>query len=166
MTPILEIKHTLSGERKEYPSLLRARGPGWAIIEYTMAHSVTLADVVIPSGATSFGYYWADRPYNLYHWLQPDGMTLAFYFNISEDTEIRADAIEWHDLVVDVLVVPGQEPVVLDQDELPQGLDPARQRTIRRSLATVLASYRRVIGDAEPTSKALFTAERVRVDGG
>ena len=62
--------------------------------------------VDLPAGTISFGHFWTDRLYNVYHWLDADRRTLGFYFNIADRTRIAEAELEWRDLVVDVLATP------------------------------------------------------------
>ena len=64
------------------------------------------------------------RPYNAYHWVDDKRRTLALYFNICDRTRISTSQIAWRDLTVDVLVTPDLRCRVLDEDELPDDLDP------------------------------------------
>lgn len=55
----------------------------------------------IPIGAFTFAFYWCDRNYNVYHWLDPEGKTLGFYFNAANRTVIDSTGVEWDDLELD-----------------------------------------------------------------
>jgi predicted RNA-binding protein associated with RNAse of E/G family len=70
----------------------------------------------------------------VYHWLTAAGATLAFYFNLADETAIAPDSLSYRDLTVDLLARPGRPPEVLDQDELPADLDPATRQQIARAL--------------------------------
>lgn len=83
-----------------------------------------LEDVLLPAGTLSLGYFWEDRPYNAYHWVDDKGQTLALYFNICDNTRIDARQIAWRDLAVDILITPDQRCRVMDEDELPDDIDP------------------------------------------
>jgi len=122
---ILEIKETLSGECRQFHCAAVDRGEGWLVVRYMVPDAFVLDGVKIPKGALSFGYFWEDRPYNAYHFVEPTGTTLALYCNISESTCIREDVIHWRDLVVDVLILPDGRTRVLDVSELPASLPKA-----------------------------------------
>ena len=55
----------------------------WIAPEPMHVHGVDL-----PAGTVSVGHFWADRPYNVYHWLDRAGQTLGYYFNICDQTRI------------------------------------------------------------------------------
>lgn len=120
---IIEIKHTLAGERKTFECELLQRSPGEAVIIYRMPRDVELEDILLQSGSVSLGYFWEDRPYNAYHWIDEALGSVALYFNISDRTRIGEQSIEWRDLAVDILISPDGRCRVLDEDELPSDLD-------------------------------------------
>jgi len=90
---------------------------------YRMPAAYQLEDILLPRGSRSLGYFWQDRPYNTYHWIDDKQDTLALYFNVCDQTRIGEDTIEWRDLVVDVLITPDRRCRILDEDELPENLD-------------------------------------------
>ena len=120
---ITEIKHTLAGERKTFDCELLQRSEEKAVVIYRMPRDVELEDILLRRGTLSLGYFWADRPYNAYHWIDERLDSVALYFNISGRTRIGEHAIEWRDLAVDILISPDGRCRVLDEDELPPDLD-------------------------------------------
>jgi predicted RNA-binding protein associated with RNAse of E/G family len=89
-----------------------------------MPRDVQLEDVLLRKDSVSLGYFWQDRPYNAYHWIDERHNTVALYFNIADSTRISPQTIEWRDLTVDVLITPDGRCRVLDEDELPADIDP------------------------------------------
>jgi len=122
---ITEIKHTLAGERKTFDCELLHCSPGEAVVIYRMPRDVQLEDIELRRGTLSLGYFWQDRPYNAYHWIDERFDSVALYFNISDRTQIGERTIEWRDLAVDILISPDGRCRVLDEDELPPDMDPA-----------------------------------------
>jgi len=120
---ITEIKHTLAGERKTFDCELLQRGEREAVVAYRMPRDARLEDIELRRGTLSLGYFWADRPYNAYHWIDARLDSIALYFNISDGTRIDPRAIEWLDPAVDILISPDGRCRVLDEDELPPDLD-------------------------------------------
>jgi len=120
---ITEIKHTLAGERKTFDCELLRHSPGEAVIIYRMPRDVQLEDILLRGGTLSLGYFWEDRPYNAYHWIDQRLASVALYFNISDRTRIGEQSIEWRDLAVDILISPDGRCRVLDEDELPADLE-------------------------------------------
>lgn len=150
---ILEIKTTLAGQRKEFPCELCLREPGHAVILYRLKRDVTLAGVTMPAGTLSFGHYWRDRHYNVYHWIWPDGRTAAYYVNLADSTAIGEDTLAWRDLTVDVMLMPDGSFQVLDEDELPPDLDPALRAVIDDTVAYVLAHRSELAREVEEASR-------------
>jgi len=123
-TPIItEIKHTLSGERKEFECELLHASAAEAVVIYRMPGDRYLEDVFLPKDSISIGYFWQHKAFNAYHWIDDQQDTRALYFNICDSTRIAVDLIEWRDLVVDVLITPDGRCRVLDEHELPDRLE-------------------------------------------
>ena len=153
MTQVLEIKYTLAGERKEFNCELCELTAERAVILFRLRRDVNLAGVLLPAGTLSFGHYWVDRHYNVYHWLLPDGTTRAYYFNLADRTKLRAHSVEWRDLVVDVLVTPDGTARVLDEDELPVDLAPKLRATIAGAVEHILANRQTIVAGVEADSR-------------
>lgn len=129
-TIITEIKTTLAGECKTFDCELLTRADAEVVVIYRMPRDVRLEDILLPEGTVSLGYFWENRPYNVYHWIDDALATRALYFNIADSTRISEDRIDWRDLAVDVLISPDGRCRVLDEDELPVNLEPALLRYI------------------------------------
>jgi len=123
-TLVTEIKTTLAGEcsRFECEGIHYARGE--AVVLYRMPTELQLEDLLLPKGCLSVGYFWESRSYNAYHWVDDNRDTLALYFNICDQTRISEQQIAWRDLTLDVLITPDLRCRVLDEDELPDDLEP------------------------------------------
>ena len=122
-TSIVETKTTLAGERKEFDCELLKSSRGEVVVIYRMPRDVQLEDLLLPKDSISIGYFWEDRAYNAYHWIDEQSQTLALYFNICDNTRISRQQVAWRDLTVDVLITPDLRCRVLDEDELPDDLD-------------------------------------------
>lgn len=156
MREIVEVKHTLAGERREFACRLLARAPGEAVILYELDRPVDVAGLHLPAGTRTMAYYWEDRPYNVYHWLHPEGATLAHYFNIATGTRVSGDEVEWHDLGVDLLVAPGQPARFLDEDELPEDLEARLWGVIWQAKQELLREHPRIVRDIEARSRRML----------
>src|SRR5437879_13248174 len=97
-------------------------------------------------------YYWADRPYNVYHWISPGGDTLGWYFNVSGPVRISERQVEWQDLEVDVLVTPDLRCRVLDEDRLPEALGESQRTAIAAARARALREYATVVREVAAAS--------------
>lgn len=118
---IKEIKTTLSGERQEFVCRLLDRSAHHVVVFYpvTRKGGRRVGDLLIPRGTESYGYFWLDRPYNVYHWVTPAGRTLGYYINLADSVELRPAEVHWRDLAVDLLFsADGGHVQILDEHEI------------------------------------------------
>jgi predicted RNA-binding protein associated with RNAse of E/G family len=153
---ILEIKRSLGGLRKEFQCRLVERQPGGAIVLFVSGERYEVAGLALPPGTVTLGHFWSGRAYNVYHWLEPSGATLAHYFNLAAETSIDERTIRWSDLALDVLVLPGGPARVLDEDELPGDLAPATRECIEDARKQVLEQHPVVIAELETRATELW----------
>jgi hypothetical protein len=156
LVEILEVKRTLDGSVLTFPCVAVEVTPLRAVLVYRASGSRRIGDLDLPSGTITVAYYWADRPYNVYHWLSPAAVTLAWYFNISGPARIGGGRVEWEDLEVDVLVTPDLQARVLDEDRLPATLAASQQVAIAAARARVLREYAAVARELGASSPALL----------
>ncbi|WP_237697113.1 DUF402 domain-containing protein [Desulfurococcus amylolyticus] len=57
------------------------------------------------------------KPYIVHNYYR-DTTWLGSYINVNTPPELSVNIVKYHDLLVDVAVAPGREPIVLDRDEL------------------------------------------------
>ncbi|MCC3371608.1 DUF402 domain-containing protein [Cohnella sp. REN36] len=91
-------------------------------------------ELCIPAGAYTVAFYWEDKPFNAYYWLDPRGVYLGTYFNLAEQTVISTDTVTFHDLIVDVLARPDGSFLILDEEELPAPLADFEDGRVERHL--------------------------------
>jgi hypothetical protein len=158
LAPVVEIKRLLAGGEQRFTCQRLAGDARHAVVLWVAPGPMRVHGVALAAGTISFGHFWVDRPYNVYHWLDRAGQTLGYYFNLCDETRLTADAIEWRDLILDVLVLPGQPPRLLDEDELAQAgpLDPTTAAHLATGRATLLGDTRAVTDEIEAASRALF----------
>jgi predicted RNA-binding protein associated with RNAse of E/G family len=157
---IIERKTRLDGSVSEYRcERLSLKVDRRAVLRYVMDRDWVIGDtgIVLHPGQITIAHYWIDRPYNVYHWL--DGTrTIAYYCNVANDTIIREDRVGYTDLVVDVLLRPSGETIVLDEEDLPPDLAPALRIHIARALETIAAGPRRLAEEVERETRAALGA--------
>ena len=157
---IIERKTRLDGTVSEFRcERLSLEVDHRAVLRYVMDREWVVADtgIVLGPGQITIAHYWKDRPYNVYHWL--DGTrTIAYYCNVASDTVISEALVGYTDLVVDVLLRPSGETVVLDEEELPPDLAPALRIHIARALETIAAGPRRLVAEIERETRAALGA--------
>lgn len=153
---IVEIKRTLDGRRKEFRCRLVERAPDRAIVLFVSPQPYEVGGLALPPGTVTLGHFWQGRDYNVYHWLTPDGTTLAHYFNLAADTSIDEGSIQWLDLALDLLVRPDRPAAVLDEDELPPDLDHDTRERIAAARAKILREHPVIIDQLEQLANPLW----------
>ena len=99
---------------------------------------VNLGPFTIGPGDIFFEYYYRRRHFNIFAIYDPRGILKGWYCNITRWPDVTAREIQWHDLALDLLVMPGGEQLLLDQDEF-EALDlaPSLCRQARMALRTL-----------------------------
>jgi hypothetical protein len=166
LPPILEIKRKLSGQAKEFNCRVLSRDGTHLVVLFIARVEMNVHGVVLPAGTATFGHFWSDRPYNVYHWLDPaDGGTIGYYVNLAEETAIAEDRLEWRDLIVDVLVSRDGQATVLDVDEIPADLPAAKRERIAAAQAHVLGALPALLHELEQSRTHLLAELRARAPG-
>lgn len=146
-----ERKRKLDGRVLRYRCEALRLTPGQAVLLYRTPAAVVLAGVLVPAGSLSFGVYWTDRPYNVYHFTDPAGETILYYCNAAAETAIAEDVLEWLDLEADVVIRRDGSWEVLDLDQVPPNLTPAHRAALDAALAE-LARVPLVVAAADAAS--------------
>jgi hypothetical protein len=155
MATIVEVKRTLAGVEKRFDCRLLARTDTHVAVLWIAPDPMHVHGVDLPAGTVSFGHFWTDRSYNVYHWLRSDKTTIGYYFNISDRTIVEPAQLSWRDLTVDVLATPEGRLDVLDEDELPADLDAEGRAHIAAGKAAILGAPAAVMAEVEAASRAL-----------
>jgi len=71
----------------------------------------------IRCGTRTIEYYWLDRWYNVFQFLNEDGSTRLYYCNINLPPVFEGPTLSYVDLDIDLLVQPDLSLEVLDLDE-------------------------------------------------
>ena len=158
MRRITEIKRTLAGGEARFACEVFAQTEEELVVLFRLPEPKDVHGVWLPAGTVTVGYFWRSRPYNLYHWLDRRGRTLAFYFNIGDIRSWGSTEFEWDDLAVDVLAAPSGRTRVLDEDELPEDLPAERRAYILAARDEVLRDLERLIETAKQRSALVLQA--------
>ena len=136
-----------------------------AVLFYWIKDSFTInfnrMKFTVPEDSYTIAFYWADRPYNVYMWRDREGNYLGSYFNIVRNTSISPEMVSYEDLIVDVMALPGQGYVVLDEHELPEPLERFENGYVHRSLIALTASMENILSDILSEAGRIYKHERL-----
>jgi Protein of unknown function (DUF402) len=165
---IVEVKRTWDGREKRFECTVLLHQDPHLVVLFVAAEEMNVHGVVLPAGTVTFGHFWTDRPYNVYHWLSPhSGATLGYYFNVAEDTRLAGDELSWRDLIVDILVSPTGRPLLLDEDEIPPDAPVALRHRIREACETISSELDTRLQELEDSRAHLWpTYERATAPRG
>ncbi|HSI89070.1 MAG TPA: DUF402 domain-containing protein [Pyrinomonadaceae bacterium] len=109
----------------------------------------------ILAGTVSYEYYWLDRWYNVFRFHEPDGTFRNWYCNINMPPTFEGGVLDYVDLDIDILIWPGKEPIVLDEDEFEENaaLFAYSQDVITGSRNALAALQRDIKTEAFPFSE-------------
>jgi uncharacterized protein len=151
----LEIKRKLDGTEQRFACELVALQPPVAVLRYLVDREWRVSDIRLSPGCVTYAVYWTDRPYNVYWWVDAQGESLGYYFNVADSVRLTAELVQWRDLSLDVLVHNDGTAEVLDEHELPPDLDDRLRRYIVKAKNEVLgggtaltAEIRAIVGQA------------------
>jgi len=116
-----------------------------AKFEYDVQHQL-LGE--IKRGTRTIEYYWLDRWYNIFRFLDEDGATRLFYCNVNMPPRFEGATLSYVDLDIDILVQPDFSYQVLDQDEFEKhaelfGYDDDTRRQARSAVDELIAMIER-----------------------
>lgn len=66
----------------------------------------------------SDGFFWTGRNYLMYQIVGADGAVVRHRFDVCKDVRISDDSVEFTDLLLDVVLPLGGDPLVEDEDEV------------------------------------------------
>ena len=138
---ITEIKHYYNGKRLHFQCSCLEQKAQSVVVLYRLKGDTQVAELKLPKGTLSLGYFWEQKNYNIYHWLTPQGEHLGTYLNIADQTRVHPQSIEWRDLIVDLLITPDHGCQVLDEDELPDNLHATTAQLIQSQKRLILEQH-------------------------
>lgn len=131
-------------EAARYPGVvMAAEAPSpWLVAEAHWAmREVESAGLRFVPGDVLHEFFSGDDWFNVFAVFSPAGELRGWYANVTYPAKVEFVAdppvLAWHDLYVDIIVLPNGEPVVLDEDELDaSGLASTNPELHARILAT------------------------------
>lgn len=110
----------------------------------------------IPRGTRTIEYYWLDRWYNVFQFMDHEGRTRLYYCNVSAPPKLEGDVLSYVDLDIDLLVQPGLSYQLLDTEEFETNAElwSYSAETRRQALASVAELESMIEGRQFPFSQA------------
>lgn len=71
----------------------------------------------IAPGTVSIEYYWTNRWYNIFRFIEPTGALRSYYCNVNTPPVFDGLTLSYVDLDIDILVSPDLSYTVVDEDE-------------------------------------------------
>jgi len=128
---ITVIKRNVQGkETWRYDGLLIERGQNFYILEaYFDRQDMLVEGLTLGKGDRFVETYYTDRWYNIFEvHAREDDCIRGWYCNICCPVKVESGALSYVDLALDLLVFPGGNQVLLDQDEFERLEIPAEIR--------------------------------------
>lgn len=127
--PDLPIGATLEVQKIDFDGAIKATYPGividagaptpWVAVECRWVMPAGESDGLwlIP-GDTLIEFFSPAHPYNAFRIHAPDGTLRGWYANVTFPTVVEGATLSWHDLWLDLIVLPDGTFTVRDEDEL------------------------------------------------
>jgi len=117
-----EVRHHVFTEPSFFHCRLVERGEGLAILEYTSRREGAVKSVTVPRGSRTLARYAEGEPFVSWRIESPTGAHLCSVIHLAEGVRIGGDRVCYRDLLLDVFIVPGARPELIDQDDLEQAV--------------------------------------------
>jgi predicted RNA-binding protein associated with RNAse of E/G family len=150
----LEVKKRLRGADKIFEVQVVHCQPGFVLVRFVSDRALKVDGAVIASGCVTLGYFWADRPYNVYRLADPHGALIAHRFDILRDVEIDEARVVWTDLLVDAWAWPDGRVEWRDEEQLADyrargWMSPDDEAHVHAAKAALAESLPAVIAEVE-----------------
>ena len=141
-----EGKRYPSGHQNHFQAHSLIVRPGFSLLYFVSKRAHQLEQIYLPIKTVTFGFYWSEQLFNLYVFVDPEKFNVrAFYFNVCDEVMVSAGQVNWRDLWVDVLVMPCRDPIILDQDEIPDTCSIELKAKINKSLDFILSDLNGIL---------------------
>jgi len=103
---------------RQWPAHLITQTDSLLVVEgfFTEEIKHPLLGTIAP-GTFSTEYYWTDRWFSVFRFLEPSGKLRNYYCNINQPAEFDGNIPSFIDLDIDVLIAPDFSYRILDEDE-------------------------------------------------
>lgn len=111
------LKHD-GAEYRRWNASLKSRDGDLIVLDAEFEVEVTHDSLgIIPKGTRTIEYYWLNRWYNIFQFLENDGGTRLFYCNVNTPPAMEDNVLTYVDLDIDLLIGPDFSYQVLDLEE-------------------------------------------------
>lgn len=153
---IIEEKIHYDGRVDRVECLLLREDPRETVLLYKIPQEYRTKDIHLIPGTFTIAYYYLDQPYNLYHWVTPDGQSLGYYFNMVKDVYKEGNRLSYTDLILDIFVRNDGSHTLLDADELPCPLENFEQGRVKKYMEDFLNKKEVLIAYFSQQSQSLI----------
>ncbi len=155
MRKVLERKVFISGKEEIFHCQLLHLEGNFGLVKYVTEKEMLVDEILLPVGTNSLGFFWKEMPFVLYRWFSPQRKLLGDYFSIGCGIELSPKEFRWMDLVVDILVLPDRSVKILDENEIPDGIDKRMRKEIEDGKIFVLGQWEKILEKADRIMKDL-----------
>lgn len=113
-----EVRHHVFTEPSFFHCRLVEGDDDSVLLEYTTRRPGMVKDVSVPVGSRTLARYCEGAPFAAWRIESPTGEHLCSVIHLAEGVRVGADRASYRDLLLDVFIVPGARPQVIDQDDL------------------------------------------------
>ena len=119
---ITEIRRRVLKSDQEFTCRLLQRADDYMVLLHVVEQPHQIADTLIPAGSITIAHYVQGQRSVWWELYGPDGSLLADLIHLTSPVQLHEDAVEYTDLLLDVLIPAGGEALLLDEDELAEAV--------------------------------------------
>ena len=115
---ILEIKRHLNKPDETYLCDLYKWGDDYVVLKYVNEQPGRVGSITFDIGSTTYAYYRNGGGYVLWKMCGPNGHLKGYLFHICKNQKVKADRVEYLDLLLDLWIDAAGRLTVLDRNEV------------------------------------------------
>lgn len=135
-------------ERWQYPAEVISTHQEGILVKafFNRPDDLPFHGIIFHPGDRFLEMYYTDRCYNVFEVYDRDTSALkCWYCNASRPAEVQQGFIKYIDLALDLLVIPGNEPLLLDEDEFyALEIDPEERRETLAAMRSLEERFRKI----------------------
>ncbi|MBN2279937.1 MAG: DUF402 domain-containing protein [Candidatus Marinimicrobia bacterium] len=158
MNKCLEIKKLYNGPDRHYICDLLHLENQFGILKFVLDKEYQVDKLILPKGSVSLGFFWENRPYNIYQWYIGDH-PVASYFNISDSTTLTREQFIWRDLFLDILVHSDNHLKILDEKELTVIKNPDVRKYIEKARELIMAKRHEILNEINSIAHSMLNSQ-------